>query len=57
MQGKRVIRAFADVDAGEDLSINVGPELILKDEQARQDSSSTQPDSAVGMGMHFKLDF
>ncbi len=53
-----VLRAFADVEPTEDLSIRVGPELILKDEQHGAESAgSSQPDSALGLGMQFKLDF
>lgn len=58
LESRHVVRAFADVDAGEDLSISVGPELILKDEQNRDHSANnSQPDSALGLGMQFKLDF
>lgn len=58
LESRHVVRAFADVEAGEDLSISVGPELILKDEQNRDHSASnSQPDSALGLGMQFKLDF
>ena len=53
-----VLRAFADVEPTEDLSIRVGPELILKDEQHGAESAgSSQPDSALGLGMQFKLYF
>lgn len=53
-----VLRAFADVEPTEDLSIRVGPELILKDEQHGAESAgSSQPDTALGLGMQFKLDF
>ena len=53
-----VLRAFADVEPTEDLSIRVGPELILKDEQHGAESAgASQPDSALGLGMQFKLDF
>lgn len=55
---RHVVRAFADVEPTEDLSIRVGPELILKDEQHGAESAgSSQPDSALGLGMQFKLDF
>ena len=57
MQSRHVLRAYADVDAGDDLSIMVGPELILKDEQRERTSANKQPDSALGLGMQFKLDF
>ena len=58
LESRHVVRAFADVEAGDDLSISVGPELILKDEQNRDHSASnSQPDSALGLGMQFKLDF
>ena len=55
---QHVVRAFADVEPVDDLSIRVGPELILKDEQhAAESAGSSQPDSALGLGMQFKLDF
>lgn len=55
---QHVVRAFADVEPTDDLSIRVGPELILKDEQhAAESAGSSQPDSALGLGMQFKLDF
>lgn len=55
---RHVVRAFADVEPTEDLSISVGPELILKDEQRGAESAGgSQPDSALGLGMQFKLDF
>ena len=58
LESRHVVRAFADLETGEDLSISVGPELILKDEQNRDHSASnSQPDSALGLGMQFKLDF
>ena len=55
---RHVVRAYADMEPTEDLSISVGPELILKDEQHGAESAgSSQPDSALGLGMQFKLDF
>ncbi len=57
MQSRHVLRAYADVDAGDDLSIKVGPELILKDEQRERTTSNKQPESALGLGMQLKLDF
>ncbi len=39
------------------LSIRVGPELILKDEQRERANANKQPESALGLGMQFKLDF
>lgn len=57
-QRQHVVRAFADVKAGEDLNISVGPELILKDEQHGEETANeSQPDSALGVGMRFKFDF
>ncbi|MTJ93184.1 MAG: hypothetical protein F8N36_10020 [Desulfovibrio sp.] len=57
MQSRHVVRAYADVDAGDNLNIRVGPELILKDEQRERTSANKQPESALGMGMQFKLGF
>lgn len=55
---RHVVRAFADMEPTEDLSISVGPELILKDEQHGAESAGAgQPDSALGLGMQFRLDF
>lgn len=53
-----VLRAFAGVSSGDNLSISVGPELTLKDEQnCAESAGASQPDSALGLGMQFKLDF
>ncbi len=58
LESRHVVRAYADVTAGEDLSISVGPELILRDEQTRErNSNASQPESVLGMGMQFKMDF
>ena len=57
MQSRHVVRAFADVDAGDDLNVRVGPELILKDEQRERAGANKQPESALGLGMQFKLGF
>lgn len=55
---RHVVRAFAGVNAGDDLNISVGPELILKDDQHGEESANeSQPDSALGLGMRFKYDF
>lgn len=55
---KHVLRAFAGVKAGDDLSVSVGPELIIKDESHGESSASAgEPDSAFGLGMKFKYDF
>ena len=55
---RHVVRAFAGVKAGDNLDISVGPELILKDEQrAEEGATENQPDSQLGVGMQFKLDF
>lgn len=57
MQSRHVVRAYADVDAGDDLNVRVGPELILKDEQRERAGANKQPESALGLGMQFKLGF
>lgn len=55
---RHVVRGFANVRAGQDLNISVGPELILKDEQHGEEAATeNQPDSAFGLGMRFKYDF
>lgn len=57
-EGRHVVRAFADVAPADNLDINIGPELILKDESRRdQIANSSQPDTVLGLGMNFKLDF
>ena len=59
LESRHVVGAYAGMKAGEDLSISVGPELILRDERKKMDNilSSDGPDSALGLGMQFKLDF
>lgn len=58
MEGRNVIRGTTSVDAGNDLNIDLGPELILKDQKARESlSNSNQPDSSLGIGMQFKFGF
>lgn len=59
LDSRHVVRAFADFESGKDLSVSVGPELIIKDEHKNMSgmSNSDQPDSALGLGMNFKLDF
>ena len=57
MESKHVVRAYADTVVGDDLSIGLGPELILKNEQRERLPNNKQPDSALGLGMQFKLDF
>lgn len=55
---KHVVRAFADVKAGDDLDIRVGPELHLRDDSiGAENAHEKQPDSSLGVGMHFKFDF
>lgn len=55
---QHVVRAYADVKAGDDLDINFGPELILRDERSGEEAAhEKQPDSALGVGMRFKYDF
>lgn len=55
---RRVLRAFADVKPAPDLSVSIGPELILKDEnRASERANAKQPDSELGLGMEFIFDF
>ena len=55
---KHVLSAFANVEPSDDLSIQVGPELILRDDtKGDEGARMDQPDSAFGLGMNFKLDF
>ena len=54
---RHTLRAFGGVRS-DDLSISVGPEITLKDkENGNHFAHSEEPDSAVGMGMRFSLDF
>ena len=58
VESRHHVRAYAGVEAGEDLNISVGPELIVRDSQTTPYSGkSEQPDSSVGMGMQFQLGF
>lgn len=55
---KRVFRAYAGVKPSDDITISVGPELIIKDESHGESSANAaDPDSAFGLGMKFKYDF
>lgn len=54
---RHTLRAFGDVRS-DDLSISVGPEITLKDkDNSGHFAHSEEPDSAIGMGMRFSLDF
>lgn len=54
---RHTLRAFGGVRS-DDLSISVGPEITVKDrENGNHFAHSEEPDSAVGMGMRFSLDF
>lgn len=57
MESRHVVRAYADTAVSEELNIGLGPELILRNEQRERPSNNKQPDSVLGMGMQFKLDF
>ncbi|MDD4701328.1 MAG: hypothetical protein PHI96_03825 [Desulfovibrio sp.] len=57
MESRHVVRAYADTVVSDDLNIGLGPELILRNEQRERPSNNKQPDSVLGMGMQFKLDF
>lgn len=55
---RHVVSAFADVEAGEDLSIRLGPELILRDDTKGDETArADQPETVFGLGMNFKYDF
>ena len=57
MESRHVVRAYADTELSDDLSISLGTELILKNEQRERLNTHKQPDSILGMGMQLKLDF
>lgn len=55
---RHILRAYAGVESGGDFQINIGPEIILKDEEHGAEAAmSDQPDSSFGLGMKFKYDF
>lgn len=55
---RHVLRAFAGVEKENNFKFDIGPELILKDEEHSAESAMTnQPDSALGLGMKFQYDF
>lgn len=55
---RHILRAYAGVESGGDFQINIGPELIFKDDEHAAEAAMTdQPDSSFGLGMKFKLDF
>ena len=56
LESRHVVRALADVEAAEDLSISLGPKLILKNENQGRFADKS-PDTELGMSMQFKLDF
>ena len=58
MESRNVVGAYAGVITDDDLSIKVGPELILKDDtRENPHADNRQPESSLGLGMQFKLDF
>ena len=58
LQGEHHVGAYSTLDNSKDLDIQVGPELILKDEKHNSPlTRSDQPDSELGVGMRFSYDF
>ena len=57
MESRHVVRAYADTEVNEDVNVGLGPELILRNEQRERPSNNKQPDSVLGLGMQFKMDF
>lgn len=54
---RHTLRAFGGLKS-DDLSISVGPEITVKDRDNQGHfARSDEPDSSVGMGMRFSLDF
>lgn len=54
---RHTLRAFGGVES-DDLSISVGPEITVKDRDNQGHfAHSEEPDSSVGMGLRFSLDF
>lgn len=54
---RHTLRAFGGVES-DDLSISVGPEITVKDRDNQGHfAHSDEPDSSLGMGMRFSLDF
>lgn len=57
-ESKKILRAYAGLQAGEDFNISIGPELIIKDEnRSEPGANENEPDSSLGIGMKFKYDF
>ena len=59
MESQHRVRAFATVK-DENLSVGVGPEVIVKDENQPHNvftRNNNQPEVDAGVGMRFKLDF
>ncbi len=57
-ESRHVLRAHTDLAGRKDLSVSVGPELTIKDEQHGSAAAADgEPDSVLGLGMRFKLDF
>ncbi|MBO4368637.1 MAG: hypothetical protein J5803_00845 [Desulfovibrio sp.] len=58
LQGEHRIQALTKLDHSDDVDISAGPELIIKDDKHNASfKTGDQPDSELGIGMHFKYDF
>lgn len=55
---RHIVSAYADLEASDDFSIRVGPELILRDDTKGDETArADQPETVLGLGMNFKYDF
>lgn len=52
---RNVVGAYADVEAGKDVKVRVGPELVLEGEKTAK--YQQQEGSGLGMGMRFEWGF
>lgn len=55
---RHIVSAYADLEASDDLSIRLGPEIIVRDDTKGDETArADQPETVFGLGMNFKYDF
>ena len=59
LQGEHHIKAFTKLDNSKDFDISAGPELIFKERKQNTalNNNTDQPESQLGVGMHFMYNF
>ncbi|MBQ7739264.1 MAG: hypothetical protein IJT59_06395 [Desulfovibrionaceae bacterium] len=59
LQGEHHIKAFTKLDSSDNFDISAGPELIVKERKQNTalNNTKTQPESELGVGMHFLYNF